>query len=194
MADAANIRSIESLREFEAVLVQFYDIATRSASNMQQQSQRMMQWLELDRPGFWKRQVEIGHHRLAEARTRLTQCKMRRTGDFRPSCFDEKKALEKAKRDLEYSRRQMQVVKQWAVKARHDVEEFTGRQAQLTRMLEGDVPRMCALLQRLVQKLERYTTITSAEAMSLVEMTMEEVAEESGEGTAAAEAPTEGTN
>ncbi len=193
MADAANIRSIESLREFEAKLVQFYDVATRSASNMQQQSQRMMQWLELDRPGFWKRQIELGHQRVAEARTRLTQCKMRRTGDFRPSCYDEKKALEKAKRDLEFARRQIQVVKQWTVKARHDVEEFTGRQAQLTRMLEGDVPRMCALLKRLVQKLERYTTITSAEAMSLVSVTMDEIAEESGDGTDSVET-TQGTN
>ena len=193
MAEAANIRSIESLREFEASLVQFYDVASRSASNMQQQSHRMMQWLELDRPGFWKRQIELGHQRVAEARTRLTQCKMRRTGDFRPSCYDEKKALEKAKRELEYARRQIQVVKQWTVKARHDVEEFTGRQAQLTRMLEGDVPRMCALLKRLVQKLERYTTITSAEAMSLVSVTMEEVAEESGDSTKPVET-TEGSN
>jgi len=193
MADAANIRSIESLREFEASLVQFYDVASRSASNMQQQSHRMMQWLELDRPGFWKRQIELGHQRVAEARTRLTQCKMRRTGDFRPSCYDEKKALEKAKRDLEFARRQIQVVKQWTMKARHDVEEFTGRQAQLTRMLEGDVPRMCALLKRLVQKLERYTTITSAEAMSLVSVTMEEVAEESGDGSEPVET-TKGAN
>lgn len=192
MAEAANIRSIESLREFEAALVQFYDIATRSASNMQQQSHRMMQWLELDRPGFWKRQVELGHQRLAEARTRLTQCKMRRTGDFKPSCYDEKKALEKAKRDLEYSRQQIQVVKQWSVKARHDVEEFTGRQAQLTRMLEGDVPRMCALLQRLVQKLERYTMLSNADAMSLVELTIDEIAEETSE-TDAATPTTEGT-
>lgn len=177
MADSANVRSIASLRDFEGSLVQFYDVATRAATNMQQQAQRMLQWLELDRPGFWKRQMELGHQNLAEARTRLTQCMMRRTGDFKPSCYDEKKAVEKAKRDLEYARAQTEVVKKWAVKARHEVEEFNGRQAQLMRLLEGDVPRMCALLQRLVATLERYTTITTAEAMSLAEATGEDEAD-----------------
>ncbi len=178
MSDSANVQSIQAIRDFEGALVQFHDVASRSASAMDQQARRMLQWLELDRPNFWKRQVELGHQNLAEARTRLTQCTMRRTGDFRPSCYDEKKALDKAKRDLEYARQQIQVVKQWAIKAKHEVEEFTGRKAQLTRMLEGDVPRMCALLQRIVQKLEQYTTITRDEAVSLVTSTTEEVTSE----------------
>ena len=168
MSQSANVLSIEAIRDFEAALIQFYEVASRTTGNMSQQSQHMLQWLEMDRPVFWKRQVEIGHDRLAEARTRLTQCMMRRTGDFKPSCFDEKKALERAKRDLEFARAQINIVKQWIVKSRKESEEFNGRQAQLTRLLEGDIPRMVALLRRIVEKLDQYTNITTAEAMSLV--------------------------
>jgi hypothetical protein len=174
MSESANVQSIEAIRDFEGALMKFYDVASRSTSNMQQQSQKMLQWLELDRPVFWKRQVELSHQRLAEARGRLTQCMMRRTGDFKPSCFDEKKAMAKAKNDLEFARGQIQVVKKWSVKARRESEEFSGRQAQLSRLLEGDVPRMCALLQRIVSKLETYASITSGETMALVSSSLEE--------------------
>lgn len=180
MSESANVQSVQAIRDFEGALVKFHDVASRAASSMDQQARRMLQWLELDRPNFWKRQVEVGHQHLAEARTRLTQCKMRRTGDFRPSCYDEKKALDKAKHDLEYARQQIQIVKQWTIKAKHEIDEFSGRQAQLTRMLEGDVPRMCALLQRIVQKLEQYTTITAEDAVPLVTSTVEEATSADG--------------
>jgi hypothetical protein len=168
MSESANVRSIEALRNFEIALVKFQDTAGRAGTNLQQQSRRMIQWLELDRPIFWKRQLELAHQQLAEARTRLTQCKMRRTGDFRPSCYDEKKALDAAKHNVEYCRRQIEVVKQWTIKARSEAEEFTGRQAQLSRMLDGEVPKMCALMQRMVAKLEQYATITTADTMAVV--------------------------
>ena len=168
MSDSANVLSITAVRDFEAAIVRFHDSASRAVSAMDQQSQRVLQWLERDRPVFWKRQVEQGHQQLAECRTRLTQCMMRRTGDFKPSCYDEKKALEKAKRDLEFARRQVEVVKQCALKARHEVDEFKSRNAQLTRLLEGDVPRMVALIRRIVNKLEQYTTMTSAEARTVL--------------------------
>lgn len=174
MGDSADVRSIQAIQDFEGAILQFYDVASRSVSAMQQQAQRVMQWLETDRPAFWKRQVELGHQNLAVARTRLTQCKMRRTGDFRPSCFDEKKALDKARHDLEFARRQVETVKQCAMKVRHEVDEFNGRNAQLTRLLEGDVPRMCALIQRLVSTLDKYTTITRSEAMSVADAVIED--------------------
>ena len=85
MSDSANVRSIAAVRDFEGALLRFHDDAGRAVSAMEQQAQRVLQWLELDRPVFWKRQVEQGHAHLAECRTRLTQCMMRRTGDFRPS-------------------------------------------------------------------------------------------------------------
>ena len=103
---------------------------------------------------------------------------MRRVGDFRPSCYDEKKALMRAKRELEFAEQQIKVVKQWALKSRHEFEEFNGRMSQLTRLLEGDVPRMCALLQRLSRTLERYTHVSTAEAMSLVATAIDEDAAE----------------
>ena len=192
MSESANVLSIEAIRDFEAALIQFYEIANRTTGNMAQQSQHMLQWLEMDRPVFWKRQVEIGHDRLAEARTRLTQCMMRRTGDFKPSCFDEKKALERAKQNLEYSRAQINVVKQWIVKARKESEEFNGRKAQLTRLLEGDVPRMVALLRRITEKLEQYANITTAEAMSLVTSSIEDD-NNTDSDQSAAETPPEAT-
>ncbi|MFK7819754.1 MAG: hypothetical protein AB8G99_13625 [Planctomycetaceae bacterium] len=174
MSESANVQSIEAIRDFEGALMKFYDVASRSTSSMQQQSQKMLQWLELDRPVFWKRQVELCHQRLAEARTRLTQCMMRRTGDFKPSCYDEKKAMAKAKVELEFARNQLQVVKKWIVKARSESEEFTGRQAQLQRLLEGDVPRMCALLQRIVGKLETYASLTTDDTMAIVSSSLED--------------------
>ncbi|MGV2332718.1 MAG UNVERIFIED_CONTAM: hypothetical protein LVR18_00750 [Planctomycetaceae bacterium] len=88
-------------------------------------------WLEQDRPLFWKREIEQCMREMNEARVRLHQCRMRRTGDFRPSCIEEVKALEQAKRAMEFAQQQIPNVKRWHGEVSHEGNEFRGRASQL---------------------------------------------------------------
>jgi hypothetical protein len=156
MPESANVKSIDAVKRFHAAVVQFQEEARLCVSSLEMQLLRILGWLERDRPGFWKREIELCYREMGEARVRLHQCRMRKYADYKPTCFEEKKDLEKAKRDLEFAQKQIPVVKYWNVNAQHEANEYHGRASQLTQMLERDVPQLLALLHHTVDRLEAY--------------------------------------
>lgn len=159
MAQSANVRSIEAVKYFHAAVVEFQEEARLCVSALEMQLLRILGWLERDRPGFWKREIESCYRELGEARVRLHQCRMKKYGDHKPTCYEEKKALEKAKKDLEFANKQIPVVKYWNVTAQHEANEYHGRASQLTQMVEREIPRLLALLHHAVDRLEAYGNV-----------------------------------
>ena len=156
MPESANVKSIDAVKRFHAAVVQFQEEARLCVSALEMQLLRILGWLERDRPGFWKREIEACYREMGEARVRLHQCRMRKYADYKPTCFEEKKDLEKARRDLEFAQKQIPVVKVWNVHAQQEANEYHGRASQLTQMLERDVPQLLALLHQAVDRLEAY--------------------------------------
>jgi hypothetical protein len=156
MPESANVKSIDAVKRFHAAVVQFQEEARLCVSALEMQLLRILGWLERDRPGFWKREIEVCYREMGEARVRLHQCRMRKYADYKPTCFEEKKDLEKAKRDLEFAQKQIPVVKYWNVNAQQEANEYHGRASQLTQTLERDVPQLLALLHQAVDRLEAY--------------------------------------
>ena len=159
MSDSAQVKSIESLHFFRAAVVRFQETARQSVTSLEVELLKILGWLERDRPGFWKREIETCYREMGEARVRLHKCRMRRVGDFRPTCFEEQKDLEKAKKDLEFAQKQIPVVKYWNVCAQQEANEYHGRSSQLTQMLERDVPELLALLHHAIDRLEAYNNL-----------------------------------
>ncbi|MCA9083927.1 MAG: hypothetical protein KDA81_07715 [Planctomycetaceae bacterium] len=159
MAGSANVHSVDAIRAFHAAVLQFQEEGRLCLSAIEMQLLKIMGWLERDRPGFWKREIENCYREISEARVRLHQCQMRKMGDFKPTCFEEKKDLEKAKNDLEFAQKQIPVVKYWNVMAQHEANEYHGRSSQLGQMLEREIPQLLALLRMAVDRLEAYGRI-----------------------------------
>jgi len=159
MSGTANVKSIDALKRFQAAVLIFQEDARLCVSALEMQLLRMITWLEHDRPVFWKREIENCYREMGEARIRLHQCKMRRIGDFRPTCFEEQKDLERLKKDLEFAQKQIPVVKYWNVCAQHEANEYHGRASQLTRAIERDVPHLLGLLHQAIDRLEAYNNV-----------------------------------
>lgn len=159
MTKSANVKSIDAVRHFAAAVVQFREEAKLCATQLEMELRKVIGWLERDRPGFWKRESENWDRRHAEARVMLHQCRMRRVGDFRPTCFEEQKRVEHCKQQLEFSRSQTQVVKHWTIAAHQEADEYYGRSVQLIQTLERDLPRLIALLNRAIENLETYGNV-----------------------------------
>lgn len=159
MAESANVRSIDAVKNFHAAVVRFQEDARLSISSLEMQLLRFIGWLERDRPAFWKREIEICYREMSEWRVRLHQCKMRKMGDFKPTCFEEKKALEKARKDLEHAQKQIPIVKHWTNSAHHEANEYHGRASQMTQMIERDIPMLLAMLHQAVDRLEAYGNV-----------------------------------
>ena len=89
----------------------------------------------------------------------LHKCQMRRVGDFRPTCFEERKYVQRCKAELEFAQRQIEVIKRWSIVANQEAEEFFGRSVQLVQAVERDLPRLMALLRHAIERLDEYKDV-----------------------------------
>lgn len=161
MSGSANVNSTDALRRFAAAVVLFQQEARSCLQVLDGHLRQITLWLEQDRPIFWKREIEHCMREMNEARIRLHQCRMRRTGDFRPSCIEEVKALEAAQRALEFAQQQVPNIKRWHTEVSHEGNEFRGRASQLAQTVERDIPHLLALLAAAAERLESYAAITA---------------------------------
>lgn len=159
MTGSANVKSIDAVRLFASAVIQFREEAKLCVTQLEMETRKVISWLERDRPGFWRRETENWDRRLAEARVMLHQCRMRRVGDFRPTCFEEQKRVQHCRQQLEYSRQQLNVVKHWTIAAHQEADEYYGRAVQLIQTLERDIPRLIALLNRVIENLDSYGNV-----------------------------------
>jgi hypothetical protein len=88
---------------------------------------------------------------------------MRTVAGRRPSCIEEKVALDKAKRRLQFCQEQIDRVKKWGVKLRHEIDEFRGRLAGLQKCLDSEVPEMADMLARSLAALTAYAEGNAAD-------------------------------
>jgi hypothetical protein len=161
MSGSANVSSIDAIRQFAASLIAFQEEARLCLSVLDGQLRQILFWLERDRPMFWKQEVERCVRDIADARVRLHQCRMRKLGDFRPSCIEEVKDLEKAQHAMEFAQKQIPHVKRWNAEATHEGNEYHGRSSQLVQAVERDIPRLLALLAFTIDRLEAYASVST---------------------------------
>jgi hypothetical protein len=161
MGQSANVSSVDAIRQFAAAVVVFQEEARLCLTSLDSQLRQILFWLERDRPSFWKREIENCIRDIADARVRLHQCRMRRTGDFRPSCIEEVKDLEAAQKAMEFAQKQVPNVKRWNIEASHEGNEYHGRAAQLVQSIEREIPRLLAILAFTIDRLEAYAAVTT---------------------------------
>ena len=161
MGQSANVTSVDAIRQFAASVIAFQEEARLCLTMLDSQLRRILFWLERDRPSFWKREIENCLRDIADARVRLHQCRMRRMGDFRPSCIEEVKDLEAAQKAMEFGQKQIPNVKRWNIEAAHEGNEYHGRAAQLVQSIEREIPRLLAILAFTIDRLDAYAAVTT---------------------------------
>lgn len=161
MGQSANVTSVDAVRQFAASVIAFQEEARLCLTMLDSQLRQILFWLERDRPGFWKREIENCLRDIADARVRLHQCRMRRMGDFRPSCIEEVKDLEAAQKAMEFGQKQIPNVKRWNIEAAHEGNEYHGRAAQLVQSIEREIPRLLAILAFTIDRLDAYAAVTT---------------------------------
>jgi hypothetical protein len=157
----ASVLSIPALRDLKASLLKFQHEAQTSLELMRLEMQRVIAWIEQDRPAYWQAQVRRAFDQVAATRTALSTCQMRKVAGRTPSCIEEKQAHEHAKRRLQHCHDQVKRVQQWATRLNRESDELRARLAASQRLAEGGIPRMVALLERSLAALEAYAEMTA---------------------------------
>lgn len=154
---SADVRNIEAINDFRIALIIFIEDAQSALQMMGMELNQTSEWIEHDRPQYWKNQERVAFDRVAQTRTAYETCRMRTVAGHRPSCIEERVAYEAAKRRVQHCHEQIEVIKRWARKLSQESDEFVGRLARLQAMLEVDLPKAVARLERMSATLEEYS-------------------------------------
>lgn len=166
---SANVRSFEAIQRVRDELVRFTQRSNDGLDELAGEIRRVIDWVEHDRPAYWKLRVRKAYDAVGEAKGDLHRCLMYPVNDETPSCAEEKAALKKAQAHLLYCQEKQKRVREWAIKLRHELHEYGGRMGKLKTLVEADAPRTIALMERQTEALERYLSAVPSARMPKVE-------------------------
>jgi len=155
-AQSANVTSIDALKSVKAALVQFCADVEAALVSMELEARRPVDWIEGDRARYWPQQARRASDLVQEARQALARCEIRVSSEDRSSCYDEKKALEKAKRRLQLAEDKARIVRRWGSEMQKATEDFAMQVARLRSYMETDVTKAIAAAERMASALDRY--------------------------------------
>ncbi len=156
MQRSARVKSIDAVEALSAAMGVFGEEATAALESLEMEIRRAVEWIQHDRKEYWAARVRRGYENLAEARHDLERCKLRHLNEDRPSCYEQKQAIEKAKRRLRTAREKVEAVRRWSQTIGRAVIEYRGTVTQMTGWLQADLPRAMAGLGRMSAALESY--------------------------------------
>ena len=157
MSTPAQITAIEVVRQFKFGLEEFQVEAREAVTQLLLEMRRALDWIEHDRARYWPREMQRASDAVLQARNDLERCEMSIRAEDKRSCYEQKIALEKAKRRLRLTEDKVRAVRRWRVAVHREADDFQGRLAKLANCLDMDLPRALAALERMAAALDRYT-------------------------------------
>jgi len=165
MRDAANVKSVESLRAFRAALVEFRDVARTTLSGAYSDIDRAIDWLQRDQIAYWEREKRKWTELLSRAQSELYR-KQTNATDGRASDVDERRAVEKAQRRLEEIERSIERTRYWSRQLERDSTQFRAQVSAFASTVDAGLPKAEARLEKLAAALDRYLATTMPDRSS----------------------------
>jgi len=154
---AAHLTSIAAIRAFQGSLGRFQGSARDALVLLALEARRALEWLEADRTHYWPREVRKASDAVSEARLALDRCRVAVATDEHRACYEERKALEAAKRRLVIAEAKVIAVRRWRVELAKELEAFDVERTKLEHYLDFDLAKATAALVRMAEALEQYT-------------------------------------
>jgi len=152
----ANVTSIDALRGLRAALVRFKADIETALTTLELEARRPVEWIEGDRSRYWPQQAHKAAELVSQARLALERCQLRISSEDTRHCYDERQALDKARRRQQLAEDKTQAVRRWRVEMHKGAEDFQTQLARLKQYLENDLARAVAMLDRITTALDRY--------------------------------------
>lgn len=156
MSKQAQLTSIESLRLLRTELIKFEAAVRDALVSIEISAAVPMDWVEHERSRYWPRQFQQGSDKLSESRIALDRCELASATDERRYCYDERKALERAKRRVHLTEEKVQAVRRWRVLMRKELDEFLVQVARTRLYLESDLQQAIGSLLQMSEAIDRY--------------------------------------
>ncbi|MEX2140159.1 MAG: hypothetical protein WD894_12915 [Pirellulales bacterium] len=156
---SANVQAVSAISEFRSALCTFIVEARQALAAIEMEARRALEYITEDQAQAWNVEVRRGRERVQECKIEIHNTRtFKRIANYTPSCIDEKKALAKAERRLQVAEIKVEAVRHWGRLAEQAFREFQARLAQFLSMLDGELPKGVATLERMMASLDRYFT------------------------------------
>lgn len=161
MSTQADVKSTDTLAFVKTALAAFAHETSQGLSEIEIQSQRAVDWITIDQVAHWKAEVRRAADQVNKAIKDLEHCRaFKKVGDNQPSCIEEKKALEKARRRLEYAEQKAELVRRWSPVVQQQFREMCVRLVRFREVIDLDCPKAMARLDQMLRALDAYTSTT----------------------------------
>ena len=166
MSGPAKVHSSDAIEAVKMALVSFVNQVGDALTELSAEMRRAQEWLEHDRPAFWKNQTRLAMDKVHEAQQALNRCLMFPVADERPSCYEERAMVKKTQARLAYCQQKMERVRHWQQTWRHEQFEYEGRISQLVKLVEIEVPESIGVLNKILRQLEDYHAVRTTDPKS----------------------------
>jgi hypothetical protein len=189
MCASARVTSINVLPLLAAGLQKFRGEAANAVDEIEAEVRRALDWIHHDRKEYWAHEARLAQEALNQAKIQLQQAMtMRRIADRDPSCVDEKRALERAKRRFERAQQKIQAVRHWQGVLDRVADDLRRSRTQFDAWLANDMSRAVASLNGMSESLVAYISVKPVDEMSDADSEKKEAGAEAKEPAANAEA------
>jgi hypothetical protein len=165
MSESAKITAIDIINDFRVALLNFGEEATEALCAAEAEIRRTEEWLQ-DQLKSWQQEVRQGEDAVFQAKTELTRRKMMTFGDRPVDTTEQELALRRAVARLEHAEDLVEATRQWIRAWPKAVVDFRGPSGQLKGLLEGELPRASAFLERKIAALDAYVSASAPRAPS----------------------------
>jgi hypothetical protein len=157
---SARIKSIEILEVISSALKTFRSESSSALDDLDIELHRALNWIHQDRTEYWKQELRRSDEKVSEAKIQLKQAQSsRKLQDYRPSCVDEQRALERAKQRNKTAEMKCKAVQHWTQTIDRAVTAVQRARGQFSLWLDSDVEKAIAALNRMSETLETYVTL-----------------------------------
>lgn len=173
MSLPVDVGSLDTLREFRAHLVRFGDDAKNALASTEMEITRMVDWLTHDRRFYWENRIKFLREEMSQARSSLHRKRTSNMFGGEANIGEQRENLRDAKRLLEHAEQKLETVRRWVTPLQQAIMEYRSRARPLSDMVDGDLERSVAMLDRMILALEEYLS-TAPESTSYVKQIKEE--------------------
>lgn len=164
MRTGADVRSLEGLREFHAALCTFRTDAMEALASVNLSIRHLADWLT-DQTRLWQAAIRTAEEQVFQAKQELAMRKFAGFDDRVPDTTVQEENLLKAQRRLAHAQDKHERCRKWQQRYPHQVGElYEGPSRQLGGLLEAEVPRALAVLERRIAALDAYAALPAPAA------------------------------
>lgn len=162
MSTQADVKSIDTLALVKAALASFAHESGQALGEVELEGSRAVDYVTVDRAAYWKGEVRRAGDAVNKAIKDLEHCRaFKKVGDNQPSCVEEKKNLDKARKRLDYCEAKEAAVRRWKPVVEQQFRETCVRLVHFREVIDVKCPKAMAVVERMLKALDAYRSTLS---------------------------------